>query len=108
MMAKIAERCAETFQFLVQWVCRAALVAALLVNFCIGPAAAGNGSVTYTYDALGRVTSASYDTGVVIIYSYDNNGNRTQQVVNVNTGTMCWDGIVSPCTTTQWSVGLWN
>lgn len=86
----------------------AALIAVWVCVLVATPALAGNGSVTYTYDALGRVTSVSYDTGVVILYSYDNNGNRTQQVVNVNTGTMCWDGIVSPCTTTQWSVGLWN
>ena len=41
------------------------------------PVSAANGSVTYTYDALGRLTTASYDTGVIIIYSYDANGNRT-------------------------------
>jgi YD repeat-containing protein len=44
---------------------------------------AANGSVVYTYDALGRVLTASYDTRVIVIYTYDANGNRTQQVVNV-------------------------
>jgi YD repeat-containing protein len=39
---------------------------------------AANGSVVYTYDALGRVTTASYDTGVIVIYAYDANGNRTK------------------------------
>jgi hypothetical protein len=33
------------------------------------PVHAANGSVAYTYDALGRVTTASYDTGVCIIYT---------------------------------------
>jgi YD repeat-containing protein len=41
------------------------------------------GSVTYTYDASGRLTTATYDTGVVITYSYDSNGNRSQSVATV-------------------------
>ena len=73
-------------------------------------ARAANGSVVYTYDALGRVTTASYDTGVIIIYSYDANGNRTQQVINVNTANLCWTN--SSCTpgsfTPTWDQGLWN
>jgi hypothetical protein len=44
---------------------------------------AANGSVAYTYDALGRVSTVSYDTGVCVIYSYDANGNRTSQTVLV-------------------------
>lgn len=51
-------------------------------------AVAANGSVAYTYDALGRVTTASYDTGVCIIYTYDPNGNRLSETINVTaTGT---------------------
>jgi|SRR3954454_2854170 hypothetical protein len=46
---------------------------------------AANGSVAYTYDALGRVTRASYDTGVCIVYSYDPNGNRLSETINVTT-----------------------
>jgi hypothetical protein len=46
---------------------------------------AANGSVAYTYDALGRVTTASYDTGVCILYSYDPNGNRLSETINVST-----------------------
>jgi uncharacterized protein RhaS with RHS repeats len=42
-----------------------------------------NGSVAYTYDALGRVTTASYDTGVCIVYKYDANGNRLSETINV-------------------------
>ena len=62
---------------------------------------AANGSVVYTYDALGRVTSASYDTGVIILYSYDANGNRTQQTINVNSSTGVWD-------TSSWDQALWG
>jgi YD repeat-containing protein len=71
---------------------------------------AANGSVTYTYDALGRVLTASYDTNVIVIYTYDANGNRTQQVVNVNSATLCWNTLTG-CTgggSTTWDTGLWN
>src|SRR5438552_3920760 len=63
---------------------RASLLAS--TAFCVvaaSPAVAGNASVTFTYDAVGRVTSAIYDTGVTLQYSYDPAGNRTQQVVVV-------------------------
>ena len=49
------------------------------------PAQAGNGSVTYTYDALGRLVTASYDTGVCITYTYDANGNRLSENIVVFT-----------------------
>lgn len=70
-------------------------------------AQAANGSVVYTYDALGRVTTASYDTGVIIIYSYDANGNRTQQIVNVNTSTLVWTATTTPCTANCWGSTVW-
>ncbi|MEW6437763.1 MAG: RHS repeat domain-containing protein [Pseudomonadota bacterium] len=69
---------------------------------------AANGSVVYTYDALGRILTASYDTGVIIIYSYDANGNRTQQIVNVNTSSLAWTGSSSPCTSNCWGASLWT
>lgn len=71
------------------------------------PADAANGSVTYTYDALGRVITAAYDTGVIIIYSYDANGNRTQQVINVNTGTLVWTATGGSCSSNCWGGSLW-
>ena len=37
-------------------------------------------NVTYTYDALGRIITASYPNGATITYSYDPAGNRTQVV----------------------------
>ncbi|MEM6555042.1 MAG: RHS repeat domain-containing protein [Pseudomonadota bacterium] len=39
-------------------------------------------AVTYTYDALGRLETVTYDNGETITYSYDANGNRTQVVVS--------------------------
>lgn len=46
-----------------------------------GPAAAE--SVTYTYDALGRLTSASYASGTTAAYEYDPAGNRTEMDIGV-------------------------
>ena len=80
----------------------------ILLTICAGSESfAANGSITYTYDALGRVASASYDTGVIIIYLYDANGNRTQQVINVNSGTLTWTSASTPCTANCWGAGLW-
>ncbi|WP_247515343.1 RHS repeat domain-containing protein [Bradyrhizobium sp. 190] len=56
---------------------------ALAAVMTLTPVYAANGSVAYTYDALGRVTTASYDTGVCIIYTYDPNGNRLSETINV-------------------------
>lgn len=83
------------------------ILAVGLLVLAIGPTLAANGSVVYTYDALGRVTSASYDTGVIVIYAYDANGNRTQQVINVNTATLTWTATATPCTANCWGAGLW-
>jgi uncharacterized protein RhaS with RHS repeats len=47
-------------------------------------ASAANGSVAYTYDALGRVKTVSYDTGVCIIYTYDANNNRLSETIRVS------------------------
>jgi YD repeat-containing protein len=80
---------------------------AFLALMAVTNAHAANGSVVYTYDALGRVVSASYDTNVIVYYSYDANGNRTQQVINVNTSTLTWTATTSPCTGNCWGAGLW-
>jgi YD repeat-containing protein len=68
-------------------------------------ASAANGSVTYAYDALGRIVSASYDTGVIVIYTYDSNGNRLSQTINVNSSTMVWS---SSSGTAGWGKALWG
>lgn len=44
---------------------------------------AANGSVLYNYDALGRLATASYDTGICIAYTYDANGNRLSEKILV-------------------------
>jgi YD repeat-containing protein len=81
---------------------------AILLGFALLQSAiAANGSVTYTYDALGRVTTVSYDTGVIIIYSYDANGNRTAQVININSKSLCLGSSVHSNPTT-WGSGLWS
>ncbi|MGK6305739.1 hypothetical protein [Variovorax sp. DT-64] len=56
--------------------CRAVLAACL----CTVALAASAGSVSYSYDALGRLASAVYSDGsstTTITYSYDAAGNRT-------------------------------
>ena len=59
---------------------------------------AANGSVVYGYDALGRLTSAYYDTGVCITYGYDANGNRTSEKILV----------VASGSTGIWGCFTWN
>jgi uncharacterized protein RhaS with RHS repeats len=59
---------------------------------------AANGSVAYTYDALGRVSTASYDTGVCIVYKYDPNGNRLSETIT----------IAASGTTGVWGCFNWN
>jgi len=82
-------------------------VVVIVVSVGFGEALAANGSVTYTYDPLGRVASASYDTGVIIIYTYDANGNRLSQVVNVNTTALTWTATTPSCTSNCWGASLW-
>ncbi|MBS0553451.1 MAG: RHS repeat protein [Proteobacteria bacterium] len=38
------------------------------------------GAVSYTYDTLGRLKTATYSNGVVVTYTYDAAGNRVSQV----------------------------
>ena len=55
----------------------------LLVGLLTGAASATAvaGSVAYEYDALGRLTKATYSNAVVIVYAYDAAGNRTTYTV---------------------------
>ena len=59
------------------------VIAALFGLSATGAVLAANGSVGYTYDALGRLTTANYDTGVCLAYAYDANGNRLTQTITV-------------------------
>lgn len=74
-----------------RWKYRAAALGLLIATF-YSEAQAANGSVVYDYDALGRLVSAFYDTGVCIAYTYDANGNRTSEKILVvsNTSTGVW------------------
>ena len=40
--------------------------------------------ITYTYDALDRLKSASYSSGTYFFYDYDKEGNRIRQTLNGN------------------------
>jgi len=53
-----------------------ALLAGLAIALFAGSSQAG--TVTYTYDSLGRATSAAYPNGSCMAYLYDRAGNRTQ------------------------------
>ena len=57
---------------------RRVLLVGLAAALLAAPALAG--SVSYAYDTLGRLTTASYSNGVVITYSYDAAGNRSSQI----------------------------
>ena len=77
------------------------IVGVVIMSVFTGTVAlAANGSVLYTYDALGRIATATYDTGVIVIYTYDSNGNRLSQTINVNTTTGTWGSF-------SWGTGLW-
>jgi len=51
----------------------------LVVLVTAVPAEAG--TISYTYDQLGRLSQAAYPSGAIIRYVYDPNGNRTSYVV---------------------------
>jgi YD repeat-containing protein len=65
----------------------------------LAAALAATGAVTYSYDALGRVTALLYDTGVCLTYTYDANGNRTAQTIYAGGG-----GGLNP----TWDTGVWG
>lgn len=72
-------------------------LAAFGVTAAMG-AAAATGSVSHTYDPLGRIATALYDNGVCIAYVYDANGNRTAQTNTASTGPE----------TAVWGSGTWG
>ena len=77
---------------------RLPLATLLLISLGAVSADATTASVTYSYDQLGRVTTAIYDNGTCVAYSYDANGNRTAQTITAS-GTP-----VSPV----WGSGVWG
>jgi|EndMetStandDraft_5_1072996.scaffolds.fasta_scaffold132313_2 YD repeat-containing protein len=83
-----------------KWLSISALVTAIVSIGALGSdtVLAANGSVVYTYDALGRLSTASYDTGVCIAYTYDANGNRLSEKILVT----------SSSSTGVWGCFNWN
>jgi YD repeat-containing protein len=69
----------------------------LAVLGAMAPAAAIS-SVKYTYDRMGRVTTALYDNGVCIVYAYDANGNRTSATTYA----------AGSLNTPTWGTGTWG
>lgn len=65
--------------FLEGWCKYGAVLLGIVMALCAGSAAAG--SVSYTYDSLGRLTRVAYSNGTVITYVYDAVGNRSSVVV---------------------------
>lgn len=59
--------------------------AAALALLWLTPFELAQADVNYTYDALGRVTSITYDDGRRVTYNYDPSGNRTSHFVEVVT-----------------------
>lgn len=82
------------------WLRPSAIMLTILGLCALAPHAlfAANGSVIYTYDSLGRLITASYDTGVCISYGYDANGNRTSEKILVT----------SSSSTGVWGCFNWN
>lgn len=60
----------------------AALASLMLL---VGAVPATAGSVSYEYDALGRLERIVYDDGTAIEFVYDAAGNRTSRVVTPGT-----------------------
>jgi hypothetical protein len=74
------------------------LAIAVSALFLVCRAALAQASVSYTYDQLGRVTTALYDNGLCVAYGYDANGNRTAQSNTIS----------SPAETPMWGTGTWG
>jgi YD repeat-containing protein len=59
--------------------------ASLLVAMGVVVSTVVKADARMSYDRAGRVTSALYDNGLCITFSYDSNGNRTTQLNSSST-----------------------
>lgn len=59
----------------------------LLIISMTGATSAAN--ITYTYDAAGRLTQATYGGGKSVAYTYDNNGNLLATSVVISNAADC-------------------
>lgn len=64
----------------------AAAVSLAVILGAVAPAGGASQTVTYAYDAVGRLTSATYDSGWAVQYTYDASGNlvRIQSAADVS------------------------
>lgn len=74
------------------------LAALVLTSLGIAGATRAASSISYGYDQVGRVTTASYDNGLCVIYTYDANGNRTMQSYSTP----------SSSSSQNWGSGVWG
>src|SRR5581483_12491271 len=58
----------------------------LTLGVLAGPPALATDQFTYTYDALGRLSSVTYQNGGSVTYTYDAAGNRTQVTNTAGSG----------------------
>lgn len=67
-------------------------VGALIAAFSgLGQTALAQNTYSYTYDALGRISTVTYPNGAVVTYTYDAAGNRTaRSVVGTTWGQFTW------------------
>ncbi len=56
------------------------VIAVAALSCCTVSLTANAGTTTYKYDVQGRVIEIDYPNGTVVLYTYDNAGNRTKVV----------------------------
>jgi len=62
----------------------------------LGALDASAATTTYTHDRTGRLTTAIYDNGLCLAYSYDPVGNRTS-IASVTSSSAVWGAGVWGC-----------
>lgn len=61
--------------------CAKALFVSVSTMACFVSSAAIAGTISYSYDRLGRLSEVAYPGGAIVRFNYDANGNRTSYVV---------------------------